>query len=165
MKAIIFPVERAGPGRLSTMARPRGGDWLDDEMAALSSEGVSIVVSMLTSSETQELKLGNEEEAARIAGIAFRWLPTADRGTPSVPEFNALLEYLEAELSDGKHIVIHCRMGIGRASLVAAGILIIEGISAAEARSRIARARGLEVPDTPGQKEWLETAVRSSGYR
>src|ERR1700734_1879270 len=142
MKAIIFPVEHPGPGRLSTMARPRGGDWLDDEMAALRSEGVSIVVSMLTLSEQQELELGNEEEAANAAGIEFRQLPTADRGTPGVPEFNALLKYLEAELSDGKHIVVHCRMGIGRASLVAAGVLVNEGLSAAEAWSRIAKARG-----------------------
>jgi hypothetical protein len=41
MRPELFTIRRTGPGRLSTMARPRGGDWLEDEMTGLSAAGVS----------------------------------------------------------------------------------------------------------------------------
>ena len=44
-------MRRSGPGRLSTMARPRGGDWLADEMAALRRRGVDVLVCALTDPE------------------------------------------------------------------------------------------------------------------
>ena len=34
---------REGPARLSTMARPRGGGWLDDEITGLAASGVSVL--------------------------------------------------------------------------------------------------------------------------
>jgi len=47
--------------RLATMARPRGGDWLADDIAALRQAGVRVVVSALTSGEMEELELAKEE--------------------------------------------------------------------------------------------------------
>lgn len=56
------------PGRLATMACPRGGDWLDGEMEGLSAQGVDVLVSALTYSELVELSLTCEPELAAQAG-------------------------------------------------------------------------------------------------
>ncbi len=41
----LFTIHRSGPGTLSTMAWPLGGDWLDDEISALASADVRVLVS------------------------------------------------------------------------------------------------------------------------
>jgi hypothetical protein len=59
MKPTIFLIERSGTGKLGTMARPRGNDWLGDEMEALRDVGLDVLVSMLTSTEAADLELGS----------------------------------------------------------------------------------------------------------
>jgi protein-tyrosine phosphatase len=159
MRPTIFTLERKGAGAISTMARPRGGDWLDDELSALRAIGVGVLVSMLTVNETQELELAEEPRAARAVGLRFLSLPTPDRGVPEKSGFLALLDDLEGAVRAGAHVVVHCRMGIGRSSLVAAGLLVREGLGAREAWAAVERARGLEVPDTPQQKAWLGSVL------
>jgi hypothetical protein len=44
------------------MARPRAGEWADEEFDGLKKLGVSSVVSLLEISETRELELNKEEE-------------------------------------------------------------------------------------------------------
>lgn len=156
LKPTLYPIDCAGPGQLAISARPRGGDWLLEEMRDLRDSGANVVLSMLTAAEADSLDLGSEEEAARSVGLEFISFPTPDRGTPGVAEFRDLIQDLDAALKDGKHIVVHCRMGIGRSSLVAAGLLIAQGVSAPDAWSIIAESRGLVVPDTEEQREWLE---------
>ena len=59
------------------------------------------------------------------------------------------------------NIVIHCRQGIGRSSIVAAIILTRQGATVEEAFDRLAEARGRPVPDTPEQREWVANLVRN----
>lgn len=156
MKASIYTVSRTGPGRLSTMARPRGGEWLEDEMRALRDAGADVLVSMLAGSEARELELGLETDAAQAAGLRFVALPTPDRGLPERIRFRTLIDDLGNELRVGRHVVVHCRMGVGRASLVAAALLVSEGLSPDAAWDAVGRARGLAVRDTAEQRAWLE---------
>ena len=51
--------------------------------------------------------------------------------------------------------MVHCRMGIGRASLLAAGIMIKLGIKGEEVFDKISQYRKLKVPDTDEQKNWI----------
>jgi protein-tyrosine phosphatase len=111
----------------------------------------------LTLSELRELDLAEEAAAAEAAGVRFIWVPTPDRGTPELQRFRSLVAELIAELAGGHHVVVHCRMGIGRSSLVAAGVLVAQGMPAVDAWAKISDARGLAVPDTPEQRRWLET--------
>jgi protein-tyrosine phosphatase len=62
---------------------------------------------------------------------------------------------LAAGLRDGRSIAIHCRAGIGRSSMIAACALILCGIDAAEALALIKAARGVSVPDTDEQRDWV----------
>jgi hypothetical protein len=64
------------------MARPRGGDWLADELHALRRRGVDMVVCALTDPELMDLELTGETQAA---GLAFVRIPVSDRGVPWQP--------------------------------------------------------------------------------
>ena len=51
MKAELSIVDGPWPGRLAIVPRPRGGDWLEDEVRAWREAGVDIVVSALEADE------------------------------------------------------------------------------------------------------------------
>ena len=44
------------------MSRPRGGDWLEDEIKSLGTQKVDVIVSLLTQEEVLELELTAEGE-------------------------------------------------------------------------------------------------------
>lgn len=101
MRPALFTVTRTGRGHLSTMARPRGGDWLPDEVTDLAAAGVTVAVSLLTDAETAELDLAAEASAAQAAGIDFHRLPTPDRHAPDRTATIGLGRVLQQQLSNG----------------------------------------------------------------
>jgi protein-tyrosine phosphatase len=52
-------------------------------------------------------------------------------------------------------VAIHCRAGIGRSTTLAACVLILLGVEGDVALDMIAAARGLEVPETEAQRQWV----------
>jgi hypothetical protein len=50
------------PGRLAVAPRPRGGDWLDDEMLDWKKAGVNVIVFLLADDEVREFALEKESE-------------------------------------------------------------------------------------------------------
>jgi protein-tyrosine phosphatase len=154
----LFWIQGPWPGKLAISARPRGSDWLDDEMRAWRLAGVDAIVSLLTSSEAEDLGLEAERSQSEANQIEFLSLPIVDRSTPtSEREVARLLNGLGRRLSEGKSVVIHCRQGIGRSSLISAALLVEAGLAPAEAFAMIARARGVPVPETPEQAAWLDS--------
>lgn len=135
------------------MARPRGNDWLEDEMAALKDHGVDVLVCALTGPELDELGLTDEPAAAAAAGLQFVALPIPDRAVPDRTAILPALHGLTERLCGGAHVVTHCRAGIGRSSLLAASLLILGGVDPDTAWDHVERARGLAVPDTAEQRE------------
>ena len=79
----LFWIDGPWKGKLAISARPRGGDWLEDEMRAWRREGVDAVVSLLTGSEDQDLGLQTERHESEANGIEFFSLPIVDRSTPA----------------------------------------------------------------------------------
>ncbi|HXP22030.1 MAG TPA: hypothetical protein VN840_20475 [Streptosporangiaceae bacterium] len=151
----LFTIRRDGPGHLSTMARPLGGDQLAGQMRDLAAAGVGILVSMLSDAEMAELGLTEESSCATAAGIAFRRLPTPDFDVPDRSAALALAADLASRLRDGAGVAVHCRGGIGRSSVLAAAILILEGVGSADAMDRISAARGMAVPETAAQRAFI----------
>jgi protein-tyrosine phosphatase len=154
MTSRLYTVRRSGPGRLSTMARP-GGDWLADELHALRRRGVDVLVCALTDAELADLELTGEAQAAQAAGLAFVRIPIPDRGVPGRRAVQPALDALATELAAGRHVVVHCRYGIGRASLLAGALLVQEGWDPEQAWEELSRVRGYAVPDTDQQRSWL----------
>ena len=155
--ARLYSVQKLSPGKLSIMPRPRGGDWLDDEIKALSAERVDILVSLLMPEEVSELALQNEAEACRGQDILYLSYPIPDHNVPpySRATFD-LLEELKAYLTQGKHLAIHCRMGLGRSALIAASVLVLNGFTPERACKLLSSARGYHVPETEEQRAWVK---------
>jgi protein tyrosine phosphatase (PTP) superfamily phosphohydrolase (DUF442 family) len=161
MRTELYWIESPWRGRLAIMPRPRGGDWLEDEIASWRRIGIDVIVSALTKEETGELDLARERELCEKAGIEFVSFPVTDRGVP--PSAQATLELvrrLEQGLARGEKVAIHCRQGVGRAALLAACVLAVRGIDTESAFTRIAGARGCAVPDTSEQREWVMRFAR-----
>jgi len=168
MQVKIFWIDDDKASRLGIMPRPRGGDWLEDEICSLRLSGVGVMVSLLETEEITELDLKEEEALCTANGIDYLSFPIRDRGVPlSNRETVSFVRTLTGLLSEGKKVVIHCRQGVGRSALIAASILIMRGVDAGSAFARIASVRGCPVPDTPEQREWvvrLAQNIRSNNY-
>jgi protein-tyrosine phosphatase len=161
VKTELFWIPAEMPGRLAIMPRPRGGDWLEDEVKAWRSEGVDLVVSLLVPSEIVDLDVGAEESLCHGAGIEFHTFPIADRGVPSSrAAFLNLATVLANDLAAGKNIAIHCRQGIGRAPLLAIAVLVLTGLCLETATAAVGQARGCAVPETTEQQRWLGDLAR-----
>jgi len=87
-------------GKLALAARPRGGDWLAEEVAFWKSAGIGAVLSLLTPEEERELDLVRmrEEEKKKTEGLGLEFwsLPIEDRQVPdSDTRFGAALNLVD----------------------------------------------------------------------
>jgi protein-tyrosine phosphatase len=162
MRTELYWIEGTWRGRLAITPRPRGGDWLEDEIQSWRQSGVDVVVSLLTRDEQMELNLSDEEAVCRASGIDFVSFPIVDRSVPTSSEaFSEQVVKLGEQLASGKNVAVHCRQGIGRAALVAICVLILSGLEPAVAIERVGAARGCSVPETPEQRRWIEEFAKS----
>jgi protein-tyrosine phosphatase len=142
---------------LGIMARPRGNDALEDEIRNLKMNGVRVLVCLLEAAEIYELGLRNEQSLCDKYGIEYLHLPIQDRGVPaSLHAVKKIVKYLQEKLRNQESVVIHCRMGIGRSSIIAGAILLDSCRMAGDVLDFITRSRGLTVPDTEEQVHWLK---------
>ena len=156
MQAKVFWVAGPRSGKIGILLRPRGADWLEDEIAAWREAGIDMVVSLLEPEEETQLVLEGEAAAAAARGIDFRPFPIPDRGVPASRELVAELanEVIEA-LDMGRNVAVHCRQGIGRSGMIVGGVLVAAGEDLETALEAIGESRGVEVPETEEQRRWL----------
>ena len=156
-----------GDTSLATMARPRGGDWLEDDLRSLKMREVDVLVCLMEKDELYELGMKEEGSLCSEIGIEFIHFPIPDFGLPTDEiAVKKLLLQLKELVENSKKVVVHCRMGIGRSSTIAAATLILMGKYTADSVFEvISEARGLQVPDTRQQIEWVgrfEEQLKSS---
>ena len=152
----LFWVPLDAPGRLAIAARPRGNDWLSDEVAGLKRVSVTLVVSLLEPDEETELGLTDEATECATAGLQFLYLPVPDRGVPpNRDEFERVVSEAVREVQRGGRVVAHCRQGVGRSALIVLGVLKAFGVPTADAIARVSAARGRPVSETAEQAEWI----------
>ena len=157
MHSELYWISDRTPGKLALMARPRAGDWLEDEIVHWLASGINAVVSLLETEEVSDLGLQRERALCEQHGIDFLSFPIMDRGVPaSMRKTKALAETLLGRIARGQAVAIHCRAGIGRSSIIAGSVLALDGMSAIDALAAIATARRTPVPDTDAQRAWLE---------
>lgn len=138
-------------------ARPRGGDWLEDEVAGWRAAGLDAVVSLLEGDEAAQLGLEDEREVAELKGLEFFSFPIPDRGIPaSTKHALRFLTEVTTALEAGKNVAVHCRQGVGGSGMLAAASLMTSGMGAREAVDVVSKARGIAVPETSGQLGWLK---------
>lgn len=153
----MMPIPNSSwPGKLFVSSRPRGGDWLSDEAERWRRSGVETVVSLLTQDEEAELDIQAEAEEVAKQGMKFISFPIPDRGIPgSGTAALKMLEGVHNELQRGKNVLVHCRQGVGRAGLIAASLLVLDGKEPHAAIDEVSQARGVRVPETTDQENWI----------
>jgi protein-tyrosine phosphatase len=157
MKTDLFWIPTDTPGRLAIVGRPRGNDWLDDEVRNWKQLGLTDDVSLLEEEEEVELGLSGESVACSTHEIGFHSLPVPDRGVPADETlFRETVESIVERLLAGASIGIHCRQGIGRSGLFAVAVLMHLGANASSAIRVVTAARGRPIPETPEQTDWLQ---------
>ena len=97
----VYWIQAAKAGRLAIMPRPRGGDWLEDEIARWKEAGIDTVVSLLERQEIAQLGLDQEAELCGARNIEFVSFPIPDRGVPeSLSRSSAMtLRFMKAVLA------------------------------------------------------------------
>lgn len=82
----------------------------------------------------------------------FSW-PIIDRQVPALSQgYLGWIEQLCQRVEAGQSLVVHCRMGVGRSSLIVACMLQqLKGQSPSAIWELIANKRGCAVPDTAEQ--------------
>lgn len=144
------------PVRLALVLRPRGEDWLEDELRRIRSAGVDVLVSMLEPWEAESLGLAQEAELAGELGFEFLSHPIPDRNLPTDrAAFDRFVRGLADRLTSGKAVAVHCRGSIGRSTLASAATLIHLGWRPLAALTAIEATRGCPVPDTNEQWQWV----------
>lgn len=157
MKADLFWIPGPWRGRLAIVPRPRGGDWLDDEASAWRKADIDFVVSLLEDDEATEIGLVDERQAVEDQAVGFISFPIPDRGVPESTEAAIeVIRRIEAVLRGGDNVAVHCRQGIGRSGLIAAGVLMNSGLQPEQAMKTVSSARGVTIPETLEQRRWIE---------
>lgn len=145
-----------GDTGLAIVLRPRGDDWLENDLQRIHMAGIQLIVSTVENWEARTLGLAEEGDIAERVGMRFISYPMQDRSTPNDREdFTDFVSMLAKRLETGEKIGVHCRGCIGRSTLVAASTLIKRGWPADRALDEIERARGCSVPDTEEQRDWI----------
>jgi protein-tyrosine phosphatase len=109
----LYWLDGSWPGKLAVGSRPRGGDWLKDEIAGWKRADVNAVLSLLTPDEERSLNLRDEADEVRAQGMHFTSFPIPDRQIPrSEAKWSEVLDGVARDLSTGKNVLVHCRQGI-----------------------------------------------------
>jgi protein-tyrosine phosphatase len=163
MRAEIYWVTEISSARLATMPKPRGGDWLEDEIRSLRGMGVDVLVSLLIDEEIIELSLSDEALHCANNNVEFLRFPIPDHSVPPLNEKTAeFIRGLRERLAAGKSMAIHCRAGLGRSSMIAACVMVLAGINPNSVFDLIGAARGFTVPDTQEQRDLVAKFAKYS---
>jgi protein-tyrosine phosphatase len=163
MTPALYWIEGPWKGRLAISSRPRGNDWLEEEIKGWRESGVSVVATLLTRGEVEALGLIDEARICQEQGIELRLFPIEDRSVPvSRTEATEFIRSLEKELAAGKNVAVHCRQGLGRSAIISGGLLVISGLDPQTAIERVTAARGCPVPETPEQSHWVAQLAQES---
>ena len=145
-----------GEGSLSIMSKPSGGENLRDDLRYLKNSGFTHIISLLEAHEASELSLELESSICAELGISFNQCPVADRSIPKEP--NVFIESVVCAynaIDAGANLIAHCRAGIGRSGIYTASVLIYHGLSISDAFDLVSTARGISIPDTQIQIDWI----------
>ena len=154
-----------GAGRLSlTLCPGKKGDslvgapWdrdLATDVARIAAEGVDAVVSLIEPDEATDLSVPDLGPRIEAAGLTWLSFPIRDGGVPGDrAAFEALADRVSDLLDAGRHVVVHCKGGLGRAGTFASTVLVRRGVPPDEAIRQVRAARTGAVENRT-QERWI----------
>jgi protein-tyrosine phosphatase len=154
----IFWIQGDPLATLAIVLRPRGDAMLESELLRLKSKGIHTLVSLLEHGEADTLGLADEGPAAVHVGLHFLSYPLSYASVPMEMEsFRHFVAGLANRLRAGESVGVHCQGSIGRSTIVVACTLIHLGWQPEAALEAVGAARGVPVPDTQEQAEWIRS--------
>ncbi len=127
------------------------GSPIDEALADLKAAGADALVTVMPEGELADNNASNIEQLCQEAGLVWFHLPVADDAAPG-EDFESRWVESQAEisrrLSEGQRIAIHCKGGSGRTGLIAASLLISQGLplEAATQQVQALRPKALQHP-------------------
>ena len=129
------------------------------DLGAIRASGATMLITLTTQDELDELAAGGMAAANASAGLDWHHLPISDFGVPDAAwetRWRAVGADLRALLRAGGGIHLHCRGGCGRSGMIAARLLAELGVPPEEAITRVRAARPCAI-----ETEAQEAAVRA----
>ena len=153
----IFWISGNPSAALAIVLCPPGGRGLCDELLTMKIRGIETLVSLLEPEEAHLLGLLEEGRFAEQIGLQFLSYPIPDTHLPQDrASFRTFAGRLADRLRAGHAVGVHCRGSIGRSVVTVACALIHLGWTPHAALAAITAARGLTVPDTQEQEDWIQ---------
>jgi Swiss Army Knife protein, DSP-PTPase phosphatase domain len=146
---VTLPV---GPGRL----RICGKHFVaPDPERAMARSHTDLIVCLCERHELDDRYPSYVDWLETNSGSHALWHPIPDLHAPPLGQARALIDELLQQVGAGRHLLMHCGAGIGRAGTFAAGMLIRSGCDPAEAVATVARARPMAGPEAGAQADLL----------
>ena len=123
---------------------------------------IDVVVSLLAFNEIKWLNLHDEEAICDALGCQFFSFPIPDFGTPNdLDEFIDFVKELRV-MRNKKNVrlLIHCRGGIGRSSILGSALLLSDTVNYQQALDQITQIRGKKCPETQEQLLFIEKVTK-----
>ncbi|PWI33830.1 phosphatase [Vibrio albus] len=133
------------PGKHDRLAAT--GAWSRDlgmDLDTIKNWGAQLVLTLVEPSELIELKVPQLGEEVQRRGMKWRHLPIADYSVPTETferEWITQGHEIRHLLSSGKHVLIHCKGGLGRAGMITARLLVELGMEPIDAIRLVRRER------------------------
>lgn len=140
-------------------------DILRSTFAALSALGCQRLYRLIEPSERLQPADQLVEDMAAAAGYVVRSLPIRDY---SIPDFKTLMDLRhdraarQALWGSGGCLALHCHAGAGRSGLIAAWLLMEQGLTVTDAIDQV-RTHHPEAIETDAQVDWLTQQAAASG--
>jgi len=144
------------PGRLGICALPGSWNLLEDDLETIADWQADVVVTMTEQREMNGAGVGDLGQRLEAAGIEWHHLPVRDfngLSGDSADVWESLSATLHRHLDDGRHVLVHCRAGLGRSGMVVMRLLVERGIPPEQALTRLRTVRPGAV-ETPTQRAW-----------
>src|SRR5206468_7796668 len=94
------------------------------------------------------------------AGFAFKCLPVADGGAPTMEQAQLFVGFVGQQRAERCPVAVHCEAGFGRTGTMLAAYLISDGESVESAISRVRAAEKAAI-ETQHQIHFLEQFART----
>lgn len=139
-------------GKLAGMGRPGLLGPIDDDLAGIASNGVTMLVTL-----TEEpLPLA----ALKPHGISPRHFPILDMGVPAVGPCASLCREIERAIASGECVAVHCHAGLGRTGTILAAYLVWTGEAPDAAITRLREIRPQYI-QTRSQQDFVKRFASS----
>jgi Cyclin-dependent kinase inhibitor 3 (CDKN3) len=137
-----------------------------DPEGAVQRVGADAIVCLCERDELVERYPAYVEWLRANEGGRALWWPVPDLHAPDLDQALPMWGELRARVDGGEGLLLHCGAGIGRAGTVAAGLLVLMGVTPDRAVSHVAAHRPMAGPEVGAQSSLLrDLAAHLHGER